>query len=359
MKPFKPQKLPLKKINWESFLHLIGKANAEVARFDGFLQTLQNPGVLLSPLSTREAVLSSKIEGTQATLEEVLEFEVNPQKKTERYDDIQEIINYGKAMLYAINKLNEIPLTFRLVKKIQEILLSGARGQGKNPGNFRSGQVHLGKPGLGIESATFIPPESQEIPDYCSNLEKYIHSEEKDVLVQLAIVHAQFEIIHPFWDGNGRTGRIIMPLFLYYKKILSNPTFYLSEYFEKYREEYYDRLNGISQNNDWESWIAFFLQAVIDQSQENIKKARSIVALYDKKKEEIADIPSPKNSIRVLDFLFTFPIFDSRKFIKEVKTPKDTSFRILRFLSENKIIQDNEKTRNKTYFFNELIRIVS
>ncbi len=359
MKPFIPHTLPLESLNWEIFLHLIGKANAEVARFDGFLQTLQNPGVLLSPLSTKEAVLSSTIEGTQATLAEVLEFEANPRKKTDKYDDIQEIINYRKAMANATQKLTELPLTFRLIKEIHEILLSGARGHSKDPGNFRTGPVHIGKPGLGIDNATFVPPEPQSIADHCSILEKYIHFDEKDALVQLAIIHAQFEIIHPFWDGNGRTGRIIMPLFLFYKKILSSPTFYLSEYFESHRDDYYEALNGISKRSDWESWITFFLQAVIEQSQSNIQKAKSIVALYEQNKQQIVDIPSAKNSIKVLDFLFTYPMFDSRKFISETKIAKAICFRTLSFLSAKKILADNGKTRNKTYFFSELLKIIS
>ncbi len=332
MKPYIPHSLPLKKLDWERFIPFIGKANAEVARFDGFLQNMQNSAVLLSPLSTKEAVLSSKIEGTQATLEEVLEFEANPHKHTDKYDDIQEIINYRKAMQYAVEKLSELPLTFRLIREIQKILLSGARGQTKNPGNYRAGVVHIGRPGFGIDMASFVPPEPQLVAGYCSNLEKYIHYEEKDVLVQLAIIHAQFEIIHPFWDGNGRTGRIIMPLFLYYKKILGSPNLYLSEYFEKNREKYYDRLSGISQKNDWEDWIVFFLNAVIEQTQENIKKARNIVLLYNQMKQEIIDIPSAKNAIKVLDFLFTYPIFDSGKFIFETKISKAMSFKILLFL---------------------------
>jgi Fic family protein len=359
MKPFNPHTLPLEKLDWTSFVHLIGKAHSEVARFDGFLQSIPNASVLLSPLTTNEAVLSSKIEGTQATLEEVLEFEANPQKKTEKYEDIQEIINYRKALIYATEQLDKIPLSSRLIKEIHKILLSGVRGESKDRGNFRTGQVHIGKNGLGVEGATFIPPGPQIIADSFSNLEKYFHLDEKDPLVQLAIIHAQFEIIHPFWDGNGRTGRIIMPLFLYYKKVLSSPMFYLSEYFEVNRDEYYERLNQISKSNDWEGWIAYFLKATAEQSRKNIEKAQKILDLYNTKKEKVINIPTPKNAIKVLDFIFSKPIFDSNEFSEYTSIPKKTTFRILHFLSQERIISNDGKQKYKTYFFDKLLKIIS
>ena len=358
MKSFKPHKLPLEKLDWIKFVQHIGCANRAVAKFDGLLQSITNARVLLSPLSTKEAVLSSKIEGTQATLEEVLEFEANPKGKTEKYEDIQEIINYRKAMNMAVKELDRLPLSGRLIKKIQKVLLTGARGEGKHPGNFRTGSVFIGKQGLGIEGASYIPPEPQEIEKYFSEFENYIHFDEKDSLVQLAIVHAQFEIIHPFWDGNGRTGRILMPLFLYYKKVLHSPMFYLSEYFELHRDEYYERLQNVSKNNDWEGWISFFLIAVEKQSIKNIEKVLEILKLYDNLKEKIINIPTPKNAIKVLDFLFSMPFFDSGDFMDVTGINENASFRIIKYLSDSKIISDNNKTRFKTYYFDELIKII-
>lgn len=357
-KAFKPHKLPLENLDWIKFVRYIGSANRAIAKFDGFLQGIPNARVLLSPLITKEAVLSSRIEGTQATLEDVLAFEANPQKRTDKYKDIQEIINYREAMTMAVDKLNELPLSGRLIKEIHKVLLAGARGHGKNPGNFRTGSVFIGNQDIGIEGASYIPPEPQEIADYFTDFEKYIHYDEKDFLVQLAIVHAQFEIIHPFWDGNGRTGRILMPLFLYYKKVLSSPMFYLSEYFELNRDAYYDNLQNISKNNDWESWISFFLVAVEKQSIKNIEKVKEILNLYNELKEKVVDIPTPKNAIKVLDFLFSMPFFDSRDFVKQTGIKKDSMFRILRFLSGKKIISDDKKQRNKAYFFDRLIGII-
>ncbi|OQY01656.1 MAG: hypothetical protein B6I26_03375 [Desulfobacteraceae bacterium 4572_130] len=358
MKPFKPHKLPLEQLDWTSFVQHIGGANRAVAKFDGLLQSIPNTKILLSPLLKKEAVLSSKIEGTQATLEEVLAFEANPKKKTEKYEDIQEIINYRKAMNMAIEKLETLPLSSRLIKEIQKVILQGARGKGKKPGHFRTGLVFLGKKGFGIEGATYIPPEPQEIKKYFSEFEKYIHFNEKDFLVQLAIIHAQFEIIHPFWDGNGRTGRILMPLFLYYKKVLHLPMFYLSEYFELHRDEYYEKLQNISKNNDWKSWINFFLIATEKQSIKNIEKVQEILKLYNDLKEKIINIPTPKNAIKVLDFLFSMPIFDSRNFMEETEIKENPSFRIIKHLLDKNIISDDKKIRNKTYFFDNLIKII-
>jgi len=360
MNPHTPQKLPLKKLNWEKFVHLIGKANAEVARFDGLLQSMPNPAVLLSPLTTQEAVLSSKIEGTKATLQEVLEFEADPKKETEKYHDIQEILNYRKAMAYAVKELDKISLTTRLIKGIHNILLDSVRGKDKYRGDFRRIQVHIGKSNK-IEEAIYVPPLCKEVPDLMSNLVKYFHFDDKDYLVQLAIVHAQFEIIHPFEDGNGRVGRILMPIFLYFKKVLSSPMFYLSAYFESHRDEYYQRLLGISKDGDWENWIEYFLNAVIIQSKENINKAKAIHQLYDIKKEKIVELTHSQFAIKTLDFLFCNPIFTSSQFVKDSKIPKASASRILNSLEIGgviKVIQKGVGSRPTTYIFIKLLNIV-
>lgn len=357
--PHKPELLPLQKLNWEKFVHLIGKANAEVARFDGLLQTMPNPAVLLSPLTTQEAVLSSKIEGTKATLQEVLEFEADPKKETEKYHDIQEILNYRKAMGYAVKELINISLSSRLIKGIHNILLDSVRGKNKYRGNFRRIQVHIGKSHK-IEEAIYIPPVCKDVPDLIFNLEKYFHFNDKDYLVQLAIVHAQFEIIHPFEDGNGRVGRILMPIFLYFKKVLSSPMFYLSAYFESHRDEYYQKLLGISQDGNWEDWIEYFLNAVIIQSRENVNKAKAIHQLYDIKKEKIVGLTHSQFTIRALDFLFRNPIFTSSQFIKDSKIPKTSASRILNSLDIGgviKIIQKGSGRKPTTYIFTKLLNI--
>ncbi|TAK96035.1 Fic family protein [Patescibacteria group bacterium] len=358
MKNHTPKLLPVTDLRWDTFVHLIGKANAEIARFDGLLQTIPNPSVLLSPLTTNEAVLSSRIEGTQATLKEVLEFEANPQKEAKRYDDIREVINYRRALNEAVVEMQKFSLTTRVIKKAHEILLQEVRGENKDRGNFRRQQVFIGRPGADIEKATYIPPTAEKINELMSNLEKYIHSDDKDLLIQLAVVHAQFEMIHPFMDGNGRVGRMLMPLFLYFKKAISYPSFYLSEYLESHRDEYYLALLDISKNNNWEGWITFFLKAVTEQSKENIAKAKKIISLYDQKKQRIMELTRSQFSIKILDALFTMPIFQSQDFIRLSKIPKASAFRYIGILEKNGVISSNKKRKNKLYFFNKLLDIV-
>lgn len=361
MHSYIPELVPLQDLDWTKYVHLLGKANAKVARFDALLHSMSNPEVLLSPLTTQEAVLSSKIEGTQASLKDVLEFEADPQKKTNKYDDIQEILNYRKAMRFAIKELGNMPLCSRLIKNVHAILLDSVRGQNKQRGHFRNGQVHIGRPGSTIESATYVPPVPAIVEDRMGNLEKYFHYEEKDFLVQLAIVHAQFEIIHPFWDGNGRMGRILLPLFLYYKKVLSTPMFYLSAYFELHRDDYYSKLLHVSKEKDWDSWIIYFLQAVIDQSQINIEKATAIHKLYDSKKEEIMNLTNSKYAIKILDFIFSYPVFSSTNFVKVAKIPKPSAMRALAVLEKGgllKMIQAGSGRRPATYVFSKLLSVV-
>lgn len=352
MPPFKPQELPIKNLNWESFITLIGEANEAVARFDGLLQSILNPNVLLSPLLTNEAVLSSRIEGTQATLQEVFEFEANPVGDGEKQRDIIEILNYRKALDYAKDDIINISLTNRLIRNIHEKLLNSVRGRDKNPGYFRRGQVRVG---------LYYPPEPQFVPDLMSNLEKYIHSKEKDIFVQLAIIHAQFEMIHPFSDGNGRTGRLLMPLFLYFKKKLNYPAFYLSAYFETNREEYYTRFENIELNGDWDGWIAFFLNAVVEQSRANTQKAKDILQLYNIKKDRISSITHSQFSIKILDFIFSNPVFSSSQFIKYSSIPKDSARNILRIIREAGIINLIYEGKGRApgiYIFPKLVEII-
>ncbi len=268
------------------------------------------------------------------------------------------MINYRKAMQSALNEMEKFSLSTRVIKKAHEILLQGVRDENKDGGNYRRQQVFIGKPGAGIERATYIPPSADKINDLISNLEKYIHGEEKDLLVQLAIIHAQFEMIHPFMDGNGRVGRMLMPLFLYFKKAISYPSFYLSEYLESHRDEYYKALLNISKEKDWDGWISFFLQAVIEQSKENINKAKKIIALYDQKKQRITELTKSQFAIMILDALFVMPVFQSQDFIKFSKIPKASAFRYIGILEKSGVISSNQKRKNGLYFFNKLLDIV-
>jgi Fic family protein len=313
MRPFIPQKLPITKIHWEGLIPLIGTANRSLAYYDGILQGITNPALLLSPLTTQEAVLSSKIEGTQATLGDVLKFEAGalPQKE-ERHNDIQEIMNYRRALATTENTLKTKPFHLNLLKEIHSILLKSVRGTNKSPGEFRKIQNWIGRPGTPIEEAEFIPPPPQMVMEFLDNWEKYYHRDRPDPLVQLAVLHGQFEIIHPFLDGNGRIGRMILPLFLYEKKVLSRPMFYLSKYLEIHRDEYTACLKALSEQNDgWDKWISFFLNAVDKQAQENTKTVRSIIELYSDLKKRVIDVTHSQFAIPLLDQIFQRPIFQS------------------------------------------------
>jgi cell filamentation protein, protein adenylyltransferase len=341
--PYIPSMLPLPSLDWVELVPLIGQANRAVARFDGILQGMVAPMVLLAPLATQEAVLSSRIEGTQATLLDVLEFDVSPSADNERYLDIQEVVNYRRAMATAVESLKKRPICLSLLRDIHAILLDGVRGQNKRPGEFRRLQNYIGRAGAGIEQASFIPPSPELLLDYLSNFEKYIHFEEKDALVQLAIVHAQFEILHPFLDGNGRVGRMLVPLFLFEKKLLSSPVFYISAYLERNREEYYTRLRGISDSGDWTGWIVFFLDAVIKQAQDNSSRAQAILALYNQLKEVTARLTRSPHAILALDTLFSTPITSSTEFIQQSGIPRTSGLRIIEVLKNADILVELRK----------------
>ena len=363
MKPFVPDELPLANINWVSHVNSIGKAQAALARYDGMLQGIVNPSLLLTPLTTQEAVLSSRIEGTLATMEEVLEFDAEPNEKLApgKQADIQEIINYRNAISYAIAELEKRPLSLNMIKEIHAILLDSVRGRNKARGEFRRIQNYIGPPGAKIEDASYIPPPPGMVMPTLSNWEEYIHSDEKDALVQLAIVKGQFEIIHPFLDGNGRIGRILIPLFLYEKKLLSSPMFYLSSYLENNRDAYYDSLKSISEKGDWDGWISFFLNGITEQANENIIKVKAIKELYDRIKLEIPSITHSQYSIKATDALFVSPIITTASFIKLSSIPKDSAVRILNALRTHKILQDIRKPmgrRSGLFKFSELWSIV-
>ncbi|MBT3393617.1 MAG: Fic family protein [Waddliaceae bacterium] len=338
--PFTPDTLPLKLLDLGGMITEIGKANREIAAFGGLLQGIPNPFVLLSPLTSQEAVLSSKIEGTQASLQDMLKYEAGdkPTHNSKADDDIHEILNYRKAMTTAVDALNLKPITLNLIKDLHKVLLEGVRGQNMRRGEFRQNQNFIGSRGSSIEDASYIPPSPLQLLKHLDNWEKYIHSQNIDPLVQLSIVHAQFEIIHPFMDGNGRIGRMLIPLFLYEKKVIPYPTFYLSAYLETNREEYYDRLSAISKKGDWVGWIRFFLKAIAFESEKNSQKALTILKLYDKMKEQVAEWTRSQYAIAALETLFSSPIISSSDFKKRAKIPKPTAARILKILQDHKVL---------------------
>lgn len=364
MQPFEPHALPLTDLDWRQLLPLVGQANAALARYDGLLAGIPNPAVMLSPLTTQEAVLSSKIEGTQATVDEVLEQEAGLLKEGEKFEDIQEISNYRRALYQAREYLKDYPIRLGFVRELHRTLMSSVRGQDKTPGEFRLDQNWIGKMGCTIDEATFVPPNPVQLPDHLRAWETYLDSDDVDFLIQTAVVHAQFELLHPFKDGNGRIGRILIPLFLYQKKVLSQPMFYLSEYLENHRDEYYLRLKGISAENDWNSWIVYFLRATATQAAQNAQRVAAIQALYEEMKLAIHDTTHSQYTVHLLDAIFSKPIFRTSELAQRLTDEhgihEKTAPALLRQLRDAGIlreIQPGAGRRSATLCFPRLINL--
>lgn len=314
--PCTPPVLPVTDLDWRRLVPLVGKANAALARYDGMLQALPNPAVLLSPITANEAVLSSRIEGTQATLEEVLQQDAGIEQAQSRHADIEEISNYRAAMRDAEQALAHRPLSLSLIKGVHQRLMQGVRGSDKTPGEFRIDQNWIGRQGSPMHSARFVPPNPMVLPQALDVWANYLASEDEDPVLQVAIAHAQFEILHPFKDGNGRIGRMLIPLLLFQRKTLSRPMFYLSEYLESHRDQYYDGLLAITDEGNWQGWLEFFLNAMVVQADTNLTKAKKILELYDELKQRFIKATHSQFAVPALDAFFMRPILNAADFAK-------------------------------------------
>jgi Fic family protein len=360
--PFAPHHLPIKDLDWSKLIKLVSLANSSLSRYNGALSHVINPSLLLATFATKEAVLSSKIEGTQASLSDVLQKDVSIKKQDEvKILDIEEIENCKKALEYCIAELEKRPLCLNLIKDAHSILLDGVRGYNKDRGEFRKIQNFIGFAGATIEQASYIPPSPDKMLLALHEWEKFIHSDSEEILIQLAVIHAQFEIIHPFLDGNGRIGRILIPLFLFAKKYLDFPAFYLSEYLESCRSEYYARLRNISENNDWQGWIEFFLRAIIEQSQISHNRVKNVIELYSIIQHKTIETTQSKYALQIVDLLFEKPILTASYVCDNIKEINNaTAIRILNKLAEVSIIKKLEGSGSKasTYEFVELLDII-
>lgn len=350
-------------LDWHQLIPLLGPTSAAVARYDGTLAAIPNAAVLLSPLTTQEAVLSSRIEGTQATMGEVLEFEAEgdrPGLSDERRADIHEVLNYRAAMRMAEKLLTEVPLSQRVIREAHKVLLTGVRGQGKAPGEYRRIPNWIGPAGCTVEQARFVPIAADKLPDAMSAWEHYIHADAADRLVQLSLLHAEFEALHPFLDGNGRLGRMLIPLFMWQNGLIQRPMFYASAYLEAHREEYYERLLAVSRDGDWTGWCRFFLGALKTQAEENQQKAAAILDLYERMKRAVADLTHSQYAIHALDWVFERPIFKSSDFVASAGIPPPTAKRILAILREAivlRVLVESSGRRAATLCFPALLNI--
>ena len=359
--PVTPPVLPVAHLNWQKLMPLISRANAALGRYDGLLRSLPNAEILLSPITTNEAVLSSRIEGTQATLEEVLQQDGGVEVAPERQADMEEVLNYRSALFAAESALQHRSISLSIIKELHQSLMQGVRGQDKTPGQFRIDQNWIGRPGCTIDEARFVPPNPMVLPQALDDWAAYIANTDDDPVLQIAIVHAQFEILHPFKDGNGRIGRMLIPLVLFQRGLLSRPMFYLSEYLESHREEYYDKLLLITEQGDWQGWVEFFTNGVIEQADTNLTKAQKILALYAKLKPQFMEATRSQFAVPALDAFFMKPMISSIDFAKRSGIPnRVTSNNILKTLTDLGLIQVFRVGAGRTphvYMLSDLLNI--
>lgn len=351
VKYHRPQKLPIK-LNPEKFYSELTESALELGNLNGLQKNLPNPEILIAPLLVKEATVSSKIEGTQSTVADVLEYEATGIPK---YPDTREVLNYKKAMLMAIEELKNHPLNLHFIKTLHQILLEGTRGE-KGRGEFRKEIVWIGDKNTPIEKASYIPPEPFLVEEYMENLEKYILENNEHPLIKAGIIHYQFEAIHPFKDGNGRIGRLLIPLYLYWKKVLFQPILYISGYFEKNRKEYIAKLNEVDKTQEYERWLKFFFVSVKNQAKETQRLIYEILELK-KKIEKISEKIKSPYVYRVISTMFSKPIFKS----KDVKIEEPTARRLLRKFVKIGILKTRQikGIKGKVYVFGDLIKLLS
>ncbi len=352
---------PPSDLEWVRLVPLISKATAAIAEYNGLFKAVPNAHVLLSPLVIQEASLSSKIEGINVSVSDVLTVEAGVKADQSMRDDVEEVMNYRRALLSAAKSLETRPLSLHLVREIHGLLLRGVRGRDKSPGQFRDRQNWIGKPGSKIENAVYVPVSLEHLHTTLERWEKYVKdTTQPDPLVQSAVMHAEFEAIHPFRDGNGRLGRILIPLFLKERGILDKPNFYMSGYLESHRREYVEALNAVSGDGAWTEWCLFFLNGIFEQAQENQGKAQAILDLYRKMQHDVTKSTRSKHALPAVDALFSRPIFSHATFVKDSGIPRQTAHRIIKLLREKQIIATADKNGSRhpaVFVFSEIIDI--
>lgn len=357
-KSFRPAALPPEiEMDAEMISALTGAAKA-ITRLDTLSSYIPNMNLFVSMYVRKEALLSSQIEGTQATLEDVLD----PLIEKNANQNVADVINYIKATEYALNRLDTLPLCNRLLKETHAILMEGVRGQEKSPGEFRISQNWIGAAGSTLKTARYIPPCPEDMIQAMSDLEKYMNTEDDtlDVLIQAALIHYQFETIHPFLDGNGRVGRLMITLFLMEKKLLQTPALYISYYLKENRIEYYDRMSEVRNKDNYEQWIKFFLRAVKESAEDASDTVLKLSKLHEKNAEIINGMGrAAKTGSRLFFYLEQNPIIDIRKTSDELGLAYSTiSATVNRFVEESILAQTNNASRNRVFAYTEYLDIL-
>jgi len=336
---------------------LLVKANSQLAVLESVATSIPNVELFVSMYVRKEALMSSQIEGTQATLEDVL----NPMLDANTNRNVADVVNYIKATEFAIKRLQTLPLCNRLIKETHAILMEGVRGQEKNPGEFRYSQNWIGGQGSTIKNARYIPPSPYDMSDAMSDLEKYINADDElDALIRAALIHYQFETIHPFLDGNGRVGRLLITLFLMEKKVLTTPALYISYFLKKNRVEYYDRMTEVRTKGNYEQWIKFFLQAIMESAEDAVATIDELIALHDANVAVISRLGrAAKNAILVFNYLESNPIIEIRKTSEALGIAFNTvSSAVNRLVDAGILIQTSGISRNRTFVYEAYLDIL-
>jgi len=357
---FLPAPLP-PNLDWSSLLvTVLSEAERDLSRLATLAGTFPFPRLLIQPFMRREAVLSSRIEGTRATLAELYTYESAQLSFLEPDTDVREVHNYVVALDYSLERLKTLPISLRLIREIHEKLMQGVRGGNLTPGEFRHTQNWIGPAGSTIMTATYVPPPVDEMNQALSDLEKFIHTEtDVPALARAAMIHYQFEAIHPFLDGNGRVGRLLMALLLAEWDILSQPLLNLSAYFERYRQEYYDHLLAVSQRGNWEAWLRFFLRGVSAQSRDSITRMERLGAIRSKYQPLVEAEKNSERMAAVVDFLFGRPIFNAKQLAKGLNMPFKTSRQYIEKLVQAGILREiTGYARNQIYRADEIFNAI-
>lgn len=354
-KPLPP--MPPLKPN-DEYNYLLSKANLALGKLSGLASVISDPDLFVYLYVRKEALLSSQIEGTQCSLEDILSLDI--QDENNKFDDIEEVSNYVRAMNEGLSKLNELPLCTRLIKKIHSTLMTGVRGSKKSPGEFRTSQNWIGRPDANLNTAEFVPPPYEEVDQHMNDLEKFIHAEDQiPHLVKAALIHSQFETIHPFLDGNGRLGRLLITYLLCFWKILDRPLLYLSYYFKAYRSEYYTKLMNVRLNGDWENWVKFFLKAVSESADMANIAALEIHKLHQNDKEILQKNNFTNYTHQVFNEFCRDPILNSQVLIERHQSTKPKVSRALKNLIDLGIIKEvSGKQRNRKYAYESYLQIL-
>lgn len=351
--PFLPHSLPpLGVVDPSVYEYELGSAMAALGRLDAVVDFVPDPEWFVYGYVRRESLLSSQIEGTQASLDDLLVAEALPERADEVASDVGEVINHVRAMEFGIRRLDEIPLSGRLIREMHAELMRGGRGGHRDPGEFRRTQNWVGRAGGGIEEAVYVPPPPQLLGELMGNLEWYLNEDDKTpTIVRCGIAHVQFETIHPFLDGNGRLGRLLITLLLRQRGVLRRPLLYLSLYFKEHRGEYYDSLNRVRFEGDWEGWLRFFLVGVSEVATAAVERARELIALRAELERSAAERRA-RYDLPFVQLLFRKPILDASRVERELGCAAPTAFDLIRRYSELGVLSElTGRSRGRVYRF--------